>query len=612
MAYSSYPKAPTYPVATVFQSKPVAPDTFELALALGGTVSAGAYTAGVLDFLVEALDEWEKAKQDEDRAPSPGVTVKNVPRHRVLLRAVSGSSGGGINGILTAKALNYVVPHPSLAIPAAAKDAAGRSNVYYQTWVNGIDIQGLLETSDLGPTCQQVPSLLCGNVLERVAREALTFAGAPPPRRDYVTSPLPVILTYTNLSGIPYSQKLQTKSERSEYFIDHADYIRYTVDIGTGKPGGPVPPDAVPIGRQGSGIAWSGMIEYVLGTGAFPFGLPPRQIRRTAEHYRYRYARVEAPAMSNQSAGTASPTPAPKVAGVDILKQEFVWMEPCWEYLVPAGPAEVDNYAYVAIDGGCIDNEPIELARTWMAGVGGRNPRDGASANRGLILIDPFAATPAPRSSRLPGMLGLLFPTLSALLESNRYETADMSLFVDDKVFSRFLVTPIRSAPSGRPGDARRTGGDAIAGAALGAFMGFMCKDFREHDYMLGRRNCQQFLRGSLTLPENNTVFKHAIPPTIRDPARTLASSEIPLIPLFGSAAIEQPEPQWPRGKFSADSLRAPIRRRVRAILPVFERSLVRNCLLRFLLGLFNGFISRFVADKAIAAIQAELDRAKL
>ncbi len=34
------------------------PNTFELALVLGGTVSAGAYTAGALDFLIEALDSW--------------------------------------------------------------------------------------------------------------------------------------------------------------------------------------------------------------------------------------------------------------------------------------------------------------------------------------------------------------------------------------------------------------------------------------------------------------------------------------------------------------------------------------------------------------------------
>ena len=34
---------------------------FQIGLAMSGAVSAGAYTAGVFDFLIQALDEWEKA-----------------------------------------------------------------------------------------------------------------------------------------------------------------------------------------------------------------------------------------------------------------------------------------------------------------------------------------------------------------------------------------------------------------------------------------------------------------------------------------------------------------------------------------------------------------------
>jgi hypothetical protein len=50
-----------------FLDNPKVPDqTFELALVLGGTVSAGAYTAGALDFLIEALDCWEAARAGAD------------------------------------------------------------------------------------------------------------------------------------------------------------------------------------------------------------------------------------------------------------------------------------------------------------------------------------------------------------------------------------------------------------------------------------------------------------------------------------------------------------------------------------------------------------------
>ena len=47
----------------------VAPRSFELALVLGGTVSAGAYTAGAIDFLAEALDCFEAAK-NKKKAPN--------------------------------------------------------------------------------------------------------------------------------------------------------------------------------------------------------------------------------------------------------------------------------------------------------------------------------------------------------------------------------------------------------------------------------------------------------------------------------------------------------------------------------------------------------------
>src|SRR5271165_1609835 len=62
---------------------PVAPQTFELGLVLGGTVSAGAYTAGALDLLVQALDAFQ------GRADAP-----QQPWHQVKLRLAAGSSGG--------------------------------------------------------------------------------------------------------------------------------------------------------------------------------------------------------------------------------------------------------------------------------------------------------------------------------------------------------------------------------------------------------------------------------------------------------------------------------------------------------------------------------------
>ncbi len=66
---------------------------FRLGLALNGTASTAAWTAGALDFLVEALDFWEDKKR-EDRERGDGRPT--VPDHELKVGIVGGASGGGL------------------------------------------------------------------------------------------------------------------------------------------------------------------------------------------------------------------------------------------------------------------------------------------------------------------------------------------------------------------------------------------------------------------------------------------------------------------------------------------------------------------------------------
>jgi len=50
---------------------------FHLGLCLAGAVSAGAYTAGVIDYLIEALDKWQKRKNEN---------LPDTPSHNVVIR----------------------------------------------------------------------------------------------------------------------------------------------------------------------------------------------------------------------------------------------------------------------------------------------------------------------------------------------------------------------------------------------------------------------------------------------------------------------------------------------------------------------------------------------
>ena len=71
-------------------------NVYEIGLAMAGAISAGAYSAGVVDFLFQALHEWELAKRDD-----PG----KMPNHSVCIRAAAGASAGSITAALAAVAV---------------------------------------------------------------------------------------------------------------------------------------------------------------------------------------------------------------------------------------------------------------------------------------------------------------------------------------------------------------------------------------------------------------------------------------------------------------------------------------------------------------------------
>ena len=112
------------------------------------------------------------------------------------------------------------------------------------------------------------------------------------------------------------------------------------------------------------------------------------------------------------------------------------------------------------------------------------------------------------------------------------------------------------------------------------------------HDFDLGRRNCQRFLRSHFTLAAGNPSLQQ------------VGGSELPVIPLLGSAAVEQVLPTWPAGRFDrdeasgrqgetvADSLRRRIAHLQHLALPLG---------LRLLIALFL-LLPRFVTSRILGS----------
>ncbi|MFZ6733645.1 patatin-like phospholipase family protein [Undibacterium sp. Ji42W] len=556
-----------------------APHTFELALVLGGTVSAGCYTAGVLDFLVESLDAWAAAIAQDD-IDHPGAPT--VPRHKVLIRVVTGTSGGGVNAVLLSRALSYLYPPAGMQ----ASPELRAKNPFYQIWVNAISIEGLLANDDLAGATT-ITSLLSGKPLAAAAASGTSFDSGHTAARQYVANPLPVILTYTNVAGIPYKQMFSGQTGRAEYFVNHADYVRFGIDIlgALPTPQYPLSPDTFEVGNDAEDmLAWSGMSSFALGTAAFPVGLPAVQLARPAGHYAYRYI------LPNTGQGTYSPQ----------------WLRPEWSLFVQPDSDPGSKYAFVSLDGGCTDNAPIGLAHDVLSGIAPTRVTNGSDVNRAIVLIDPF--TDVPNFAALPkaDLMSVLFPTINCLIQNNRFNSADLAAFTDGSDFSRFLITPSRKNAKG---DAL-TGGDAIASSGLAAFLGFFSKQYREHDYMLGRRNCQAFLKSWFTLEPDNVVFNALKPSAVESPPNS-GKFEIPIIPLYGSALPEQSSPEIP-GKFDPASLEDQIEARADNLMRVAANVDSAGWLARQAYKVVIGIASSKATDKVIKLVQAAIQASKL
>src|SRR5262249_15041750 len=131
-----------------------------------------------------------------------------------------------------------------------------------------------------------------------------------------------------------------------------------------------------------------------------------------------------------------------------------------------------------------------------------------------------------------------------------RFKPDEIVLAADEKHGSRYLIGPSRVTPDGKE---QRYG---IASGLLGGFGGFVARSFRDHDFQLGRRNCQRFLQTELALPADNGIIK-SWPASVNksnfkaiqteDDKKRNAPDTYCVIPLFGTATAEVVLPAWPR-----------------------------------------------------------------
>lgn len=448
---------------------------FYLGLNMSGTVSAGAYTAGVIDFLVDAMDAWYAERSRQIQQFGTDYERWTIPPHEIELAVMAGASGGGITAALAAAALNQKFDHVRKQSPQADEPV----NTLFQSWVLNIDLPGLLGHADLDATGGKVVSILDSSPIREIAAHALQITAPLNERRPWVRDGLQVILTLTNLRGVPYAIESETAaSERTLYYADRRDF-------GVLWSASPTVSAFTALNARG-GTAWTSLAEAAVATSAFPVVLAPEYLTRNASEYNERRWWIP----------QATPQPGP--GGLcECEKNEP--MPPAWTL--------GDDYQFktLNVDGGATNNSPFDCARFALAALppsspSGRNPWDPEGADRAIISIAPLSTETAGELPEMPTetLLSLMTRFLAAVVNQSRIQGENLKLIPEADVASRWIIAPNAVVPNTEP----------LAGSLLQAFGGFVAQVFREHDYQLGRRNCQWFLRSHFGLPWNTTIMK--------------------------------------------------------------------------------------------------------
>jgi len=502
---------------------------------MAGAVSAGAYTAGVVDFLVQALDCWEAARGDDRLAPP----------HRLRLRALTGASAGAMTaGILAGIAAGR--EHRPVSRFDPGEDLP--DNPLFDSWVNRIDVRNLLSTGDLdGSGSDRLLSLLNGDVLADIASAALP-AGAGGRRKPWLADELLMALTVTNLRGVPYNIGFADSGNPDQPRAGHgmrrhADQLRFRLsgtdpgaDADPGQPPGCIALDA---GMNGPG--WRRLQLAALASGAFPLLLPPRWISRDSRDY-----------LAQRWPGAGSG----KVVDGHCDCVRYRSLAPDWGEHEPP-----EQFQFHAVDGGMLDNQPFTAGRELLTGLP-PTPPAAPVVSRVMLAIDPFPDLVSYRQQE-PEPAGLLdfgLALLSAMKNQTRFKPEELLTAAEDAYASRQLIAPSRRI-DGVPMD------HPLAGGAIEGFAGFIDRRFRLHDFWLGRANCQRFFGRHFRLPAEHPLFADWSPQQRQ--AWRDDDGRLPVLPLLGAAAEPIATPTWPTiGAEQMDQLSALLRQRSLALLP--------------------------------------------
>lgn len=498
--------------------------TFHLGLCMAGAISAGAYTAGVMDYLLEALDRWEEAKKSN---------LPDIPQHTVVIDVLAGTSAGGMTAPIALAALSdQRTVHVNEKTGGYQNFTA--ENKLYEAWVKLIAddmLRIMLSYTDLAE--HGATSIFNSDFIDQIAHKIINISSKhyqSLSEKPYIAPDPEVCLTLSNLTGmvskiffqgtdsqaknipLDFINKNNLLENDSAYIsYNHRDYALFRITDDAYKNDGRIPVSFKKNNPNTPNLKT--LRDSAMATGAFPIGLRWRKVSRK---------------------------------GIFLNQNPLIG---------PPNKKTFDDEAIIETvntDGGMLNNEPFDVTKKLLTDRNIRINSNHQDMTGTVLMIDPFPST--ERNKILVPKDRILLPEIvvglyEALRMQPLFKEEDLIAAEANKDFSRFLIAPVRYVE----GEIHEkiVGAKAVASGALGGFSGFLRLKYRTHDFQLGRLNCQRFLQNHFKIPHDtqNPCFEGAYSPNAKN-SFLIEDGFLPIIPdidpATGKKQKPEPFPQWP------------------------------------------------------------------
>ncbi|MBW8242508.1 hypothetical protein K1F50_06815 [Muricauda oceani] len=464
--------------------------TFHLGITMAGAVSAGAYSAGFMDYVFEALNLWEAQKKKIVEKHNEGQPLskyeKAVPLHEVCIDVLGGASAGGMVSVISALSSFSGIE------PVRTPCDVPTGNILYDSWVlmdddqNGLNtFEKMLLTDDFEGQSEGTPSLLNTSPIDKIADkvfDSFEKSNDSSGRPSFISEDLRVLVTLCSLRGIPVELNFENfTSAHFPYSPGHrmnehriVAHFKLKYDQKKDKD---VFLEFNPY-EQGS----KELLKLCTkGTGAFPIGLAPRHFKgKISDKYIENCILRSLPIKDRKT--------------IKIHLDE-------------------DFFDFTNVDGGTINNEPYSEVLHTLEEM--NPPYNSKLPMFGTIMIDPFPNFYNQDTAKATGgwsstniyqkTIWQIIPKLYTTLRE-QVRVKHSGRFFND--YFRLLVFPLKWEKRGV-----LKNHPPLSCAALGGFGGFLDVEFRKHDFFLGRNNARNLLRTYLMLeydPNNlHPLFKN-------------------------------------------------------------------------------------------------------